>query len=482
MMRAGYNSSFDYDWSDTNLPYAYAAGTKPWLDNLPSGAATVVPIQVNASKTFRQNLKDTIAAAPGRVIVELGEGTYTLTKDQDYDSDTGEYTLFARAGSTTWERLYAFGFFDSSYKLRGLVGQGPDKTIITWASNGYNSKQLTAMQTLSYSDAASPIQASIWRFDSNSGSNSTPVFIGGLTFRGTDQGLLSSYSGTLLGTSTITTPQPAPYGGIFHYANNGGRMTCSHVRFQGVGRATYSAPPFETGHVGSQRSYTKYYNCEFDGRLAAEVNATRPRRSGMVMFNNEYEGTIQDCWLHHNSLSRYAVNDENYTISNTQYTITRCKIDHVVDNGNVDPVYGSLGGFSGYPACTGFESCMAAITLTDCIFVIDGSLGSGTWGVQNHLSLTSTGADRHGGRLMIVGGEWRCDNRTAIDGFFTLRVPSNVAWYTDGLATTLSIKDSASGAPKTAYTVTNAQYHALTAASLASAGVTPATHYIARLS
>ena len=471
-----------YDWSEGKLPWIYDGATKPWLDNVPSGAASVVPIQVNPAKTFRQNLQATIAAAPGRVIVELGEGTYTLTKDQDYDSGTGEYTLFARAGGTTWERMYAFAFFDGTYKLRGLIGQGPDKTIITWDSNGYNSKQMTALQSISSGGQASPLQTSVWRFDSNSGSNTTPVFIGGLTFRGTDQGILSTYTGTPLGDSPINTPQPAPYAGIMHQANNGGHMTYSHVRFQATGHASYSAPPYETGQGNSQRSYTTYIACEFDGRLATEVNPTRPRRSGVVMFNDEYNGTMVDCWMHHNALSRYAVNDENYGNSGTQYNLTRCKIENVVDNSNIDPVYGSLGGFDGYPACAGFESTKAAITMTDCIFVADGSLGAGTWRVQNHLSLTKTSAAaRPGGRLQVIGGEWRCSNRPGIDKFLTIRVPNGTEWYSDGLATTINVRDSPGSSPKTAYTVNNSQYHALTTASLASAGITPQTHYIARI-
>jgi hypothetical protein len=437
------------DWSTTNLPWAYSS-TSDFTTRWPAGV-NIVPLQTGTGD-FYTDLQNTVNAAGARCVVQLPAGVFTFN----------QFRLIGSSG----DPLYAFGFWHSN--LQGLLGAGADKTFVRFAPNSMSSAQVTAIQNRTTTDG--PIQLGFMRLDSTV--STSPILLSGITFQGSDQNIISSSTSPY----GMVTPQPAPWQGITFFSDNKG-VIVSHCRFQAVGRVSTAAPPFETGHFTSQRGNVKVYNTEFDGRLAPEINSAQPRRAGAVMFNNETVGLLQDVWLHHSANSRYAVNDQN-TATTGVYTLTRCKLEQISNVNNTDPVYGALGGWTGELACAGFESTNATINVTDCIFSQDNPFTTG--GPPHHFELTTITRDPQGGRLFIVGGQYRDTTKPAVNGFTVIRVPTNTYWSRDGFATTIDVRDTAGGPRKTAYVVSTAQYNALTASSLAAAGITPATHYIVR--
>ena len=451
-----------YDWSDTNVPWAYSS-TSEFTTAWPSGVS-IVDIQTG-SGDFYTNLANTVNAAPGRVVVRLGSGVYSLNK----------FRMIGASGNPT----YSFGFWFP--KLQGFLGQGPDKTYIqldanatTVDTNGSTNRTADAHTYMEQMDPAAfaPLQRGLCRFD---GSAASPILLAGVTFRAADQLPLTakySDSGALTG---VYVPQPSPHQGVVLYS--GLSAILSYVRFQAAGRAMSSAPPFEMSNLGSQYGEIRINNCEFDGRRSPDLDPARPRRCGPLMGNNEDHHEMVDCWIHHSNISRYAVNDEN---RNTQgvYIVTRCKAEQITNNQNRDPAINSGNSLGGYTNATpfGWESCNGTITVTDSTVVQDNSQSSGQ--VPCHFQLTSVGArNPQGGRFYLHGGQHGNNGFPGLDGYVTFRIATNTYWVSDGYNNTIFAyhKDGQRLLPYQ-YTGT----WPASPATLQAAGVTPQTHYIVR--
>lgn len=448
-----------WDWSESNLPWAYS-DTSAFTQDWPVGTS-IVDIQTG-SADFYTNLAATVNAAPGRVVVRLGAGVYSVNK----------FRMIGASGLP----LYSFGFWFP--KLQGFLGQGPDKTFIqldanatTVDTNGTTDRTAdahTAMEQMDPADFA-PISRGLCRFDGTNAAS--PVLIAGVTFRAADQLPLTAKTGS----GTYYVPQPSPHNGVVLYA--GSYAIVQYVRFQAAGRAMSSAPPFECANVGSQYGTIQWRHCEFDGRRSASLDPAQPRRCGPIMVNNETVSEMEDCWLHHSNVSRYAANDENRDTQG-EYTLTRCKAEQITNNQNRDPAINggnSLGGVTN-ASCFGWESCNGTITLTDCIIKQDNNQSSGS--VPMHVQVTSVGArNPQGGRMYIYGGKYYNSGFPDLDEFLCVRVAPNTYWVSDGYNTTLHLFR------KDGYRLQPYQYTAAwppTAATLASAGVTPSTHYLVR--
>ena len=433
------------DWSTTNLPWAYTS-TSDFTSRFPAGTR-IVDIQTG-SADFWTNLSNTVAAAGARVVVRLGAATYHLNS----------FRLIGTSGDVK----YAFGFWFPN--LQGFLGQGPDKTIIQMDPNSVSSAQLSSISAMTTA-AGAPLQMGFARFDGLD--SSSPVLLAGLTFRGTDQPLMTTKASDL----PANVPQPCPFQGVTFYSGTFGIV--DHVRFQAAAHAATSSPPFEMAGATSQRASMQYFNCEWDGRLAPEVDSAQPRRCGIWMGNNETLALHQDCWFHHSNVSRYAANDQNIN-SQGAYTLIRCKIEQVTNTHNVDPVYGPLLGYTNAALC-GWESCNATISLTDCILSVDNSFTDN--GSSQHLQFTTVTRNPQGGRLTVKGGLFKNTGFPGIDGYLSVRAITNTYWVMDGLATTMNIQDSL-GNRKSAYVVSGSWPP--TAASLTAAGVSPSTHFLVR--
>ena len=439
-----------HDWSDTNLPWAYE-NTSVFTENWPADVQ-IVDIQTGSSDFFT-NLTNTVNAAGGRVVVRLNEGVYSLNQFRKYGS----------GGNPT----YAFGFYIPN--LQGLLGRGPDKTFVQMDANSISQEQMTYISNMNPADFV-PLQMGVCRFD---GGSSSPVLLAGLTFRAADQNMLTTKHPNL----DIVVPQPAPHNGVIIYQNSHARV--QYVRFQGVGRACNSQPPFECTNVGSQYGNIRYYKCEFDGRRSPDLDPARPRRCTVVMANNEDYHLMEDCWLQHTNISRYAANDENRNTQG-QYILTRSKIERISDTRNTDPALNggqSLGGYTD-PSALGWESCNGTVTLNDCIISQDNSQFQYQSTVPQHLQLTSVGSrNPQGGRFYVNGGEFRDTGWPGLSGFLRFRVSSSTYWYQDGFNTTLHVyhKDGQRLQP---HQVTGNWPPSV--ASLAANGITPTTHYLIR--
>lgn len=452
--------NLNWDWSDVNTPWAYSS-TSQFTEDWPSGV-TIVNIQTGSSD-FYTNLANTVNAASGRVVVQLGDGVYHLNK----------FRMIGSSGSP----LYSFGFWFP--KLQGFLGNGPDKTFIqfdadatTVDTNGTTDRTAdahTAMEQMDPADFA-PILRGFCRID---GTNSaSPVLLAGLTFRAADQLPLTAKA-----AGNYYVPQPSAHNGIVIYAGSYARI--QYVRFQAAGRAMSSAPPFECANIGSQYATIDWRYCEFDGRRSVDIDPARPRRCAPVMLNNETYSNMEDCWMHHSNLSRYAANDEN---RNTQgiYNVTRCKSEQITNTRNTDTAINNGNTLGAYTnACLfGWESCNGTINVTDCIMSVDNPYTDS--GISQDLQLTSVGSrNPQGGRMNILRGEYRNTGFPSLDGYLTMRVITNTYWYMDGLNTTVKAVNS-SGQRLQPY-VHTASWPPSTS-TLNAAGVTPQTHYIVRSS
>lgn len=456
-----------YEWSDNNLPWAYTS-TSQFREKWPAGVV-VVPLQTG-SADFYTNLKNTLdaQASGARVVVELPVGVFHLTK-------------FRVIGTGT-QKTYSFGFWFP--KLRGFVGQGPDKTFIQLDANAITvdldgvtdvtAQAHTEMENMDQADYA-PIQRALCRID---GTATSQVILSGLTFRAADQLPLTAKHSSL--TGQIALPQPSPHNGVNLY-DNGGNLGAivSYVRFQAAGRAMNSQPPFETANAQTGRGTVYWDHVEFDGRRSADIDPARPRRCGPVMTNGETISEMTDCYLHHSNLSRYAANDQNRDYSGI-YRFIRCKAEQITNVLNVDPNMNGGNSLGGYTNASpfGFESSNATITFTDCIVSQDNPYPtSGTGQIPMHYQLSHPGGrNPQGGKVYINGGRHHWVH-PQLEGFVGFRIGPTTPWWTDGFDNTIFVthEDGQRLAPHQV-TVTWPP----TKAYLDANNIKPSTHYLIR--
>lgn len=437
------------DWSDTNLPWAYT-DTAQFREKWPDGVR-VVPIQTG-STDFHTNLTNTINAAGGRVVVELGQGVYSFDR----------FRPIGASGDPT----YSFGFWHPN--LRGLVGQGADRTYVQMNANSMSQAQLDRLATMT-SAAFAPTQMGLMRID---GSATSPALIAGLTFRAADQQMLTAKASDI----PAIIPQPAPHNGLQIYGNS--HALISYVRFQAAGRGSTSAPPFECANAQSGASVITWDHCEFDGRRSPDLDPARPRRCGPVMVNGETLSVFEDCWFHHSNISRYAANDQSRNHQG-EYQLTRCRLNNITDTRNTDPALNggqTLGGFTNATPL-GWESTNGTISVTDCRIEQDNPHATGQ--VPCHFQLTHVGSrNPQGGRMYVSGTVCETGGFPTVGAFITFRISASTFWWTDGPATTLHVHHPETGARLNHHLYTGAWPP--NAATLATAGITPATHYLIR--
>ncbi len=419
------------------MPWAFtdpAVFTADWPQS-----TTIVNLQTGGG-TFYDRLKATVDAAGQRVVVRLPAGTHSFTS----------FRMIGSSGSPT----YAFGFWHPN--LQGFLGQGPEQTIVQIEPNSVSQAQLDHMQTMEAGPSGNPNMLGFMRFD---GKAASPILIAGVTFRGTDQPMLTDGTASVKSYDT-TFPQSAPYNGVSLYSSSPGIV--SYTRFQAAGRALTALPPFEHANLGSQYSPSmQIHHCELDGRLAPEINPSQPRRCGSLMANNETLHTVTDSWLHDMHLTRYAANDQNRDTYGV-YNIIRSKINF------------------GNKSCAGWESCAATINLTDCIMQVDTPEPSAKAANTFHTELTPVGSrsNPQGGRLNVTRGTFRSAKYPTMDGYLMVRAIASMHWVTDGYATTMRVID-ANGQRKQPYVVSS---WPTSTATLSAAGVTPETHFLVRTS
>lgn len=450
-----------WDYSTSNVPWAYSSPTD-WEARIPSGTRRIDGPDTDdwnsiISTVMAQNTTE-------RVLINLPNRPV-------FGMDA--FTPIGSSGDPT----YAFGAYHS--RLIGAVGEGPDKQAIQMNSDSMTTAQLNRMATMTKASFA-PLQMGIMRLD---GLGTNFCYFGGVTIRSEDQNLLTAVASDMTDMNPswetpVFTPQPAPHQGIVFYP--GTNAILSHVRFQAAGRAILSQPPFEMANMTTQYSTTRIYNTEFDGRRSAVLDPAQPRRCAPIMANNETLHSMEDVWLHHSNVSRYAANDENRN-TNGQYIVRRFKAEFMTDTRNVDPALNGGQPLGGHSPVTpfGWESSSASI------LVEDGYVHQGIDYTLNgqkpaHFQMTTVGSrNPQGGRLTIRNVRPYNEGYPDIDGFMILRVGNTTYWKSDGYANTIQVYHPVSGNRLTAYEYTGAWPPSR--AGLAAVGVRPETHYLVAL-
>jgi hypothetical protein len=455
-----------YDWSESNLPWAYTS-TSQWEQDLPAGVP-VVPLSPTGT-SFYERLHNTVTAATGRVIVRLPDGVHRFTQFKTIGS-----------GGAPHYSTYAFGYWNP--KLAGFVANGPDKCIVEMGPNAVSQAQLDHMKTMTQG-AFIQLQMGLIRLDTEYNSAPAPIYLGGVGFEAAPQPLLTEVAADIVASAGVYVPQSAPHMGVVIYSSNNRRheeSIVTYCRFRGAGKAMMSQPPFELANISSQRNQIVFSHTEFDGRMSPRYDETRPRKCGVFMVNGGIDQRVKFCWMHHSNVSRYAANDEAVASTaplSNYYLIEGVKLDQLTNNQNRQPPINNGNSLGGYTNVSniGFESSNAKIEIVDCVVSVDNPYTSGQ--IACHIQLTNTGAARPGGRLYVKGGTYRHTVFPQLNGFVTFRIQQSTNWATDGYNNTLDVrlKDNVRLAP---YQVTGTWPP--TAAALQAAGVTPETHYLVR--
>ena len=456
-----------WDWTEDSPPWAYpedlsleerhALFTADW-----DADVEIIPLNNSLGSTFWDRLYNTVNAHGGRPVVYIPEGVYQLTKFKRIPYDN----------SGTWN--YAVGFWHP--RLRGLLGDGADKTIIEMAPNSMAPEQLADLETRS-STTYQVSEIRCFRIDSNKGTSR--VHISGVGFRAHDQQPIKAVASDIAAKG-VKVPTPAPHSGMSIFVGDTATWKptpaiVSYCGFWGFARALLSQPPFEHTNISSQFGDILMHHVESDGRRHKDIDPTQPRRCGTIMANNEIKHELRDFWFHHNMLSRYAVNDQNYNTSG-HYQGIRLK-------GN--DISNFIVGGSTNPTLMGWETTSAKITLDDVYLTIDNDSMAGA--TQQHLGFTLVpgGKERvlpaEVGPLIVNGGRFRNKAWPQLDGMLSIRLkPEDQAggspWYyrRDEL---IFVYDE-NGVRKKAWEYTGVWPP--TATQMAAAGVSASTHYLVR--
>jgi hypothetical protein len=356
-----------YSWDDPNkqwiapgrdslsviinsFPARYTDATTPWLlkpgesllDNMPTGV-TIVDASSYTDSTDLYTILNTIeTTSPNPVYVRFDAKTYYLNSFRNY-------------GTSDWR-----GFANVNKKVMGMVGHSSQTTVIQVSPTAISSSE-GAVDFALNATAPNPIPITTLYFSNTS--VSTPVFISGITFRGTLQTPFSVYSSASQASfrKNHTVPSPLPYRGIAIWqAITGARM--QFCRFQGLGFTLNTAPPFETGALDINRDRGMvYYRNEIDGRIASEIDPSRPVAGGGIMWNKSTYSFVKDTWQHHTRRSGFATNTNTNT-ENESYNVENLQAERIADTN--DGWAGDNGFFNG----SNVEEVIGTFTYTNARF------------------------------------------------------------------------------------------------------------------
>ncbi len=312
-------------YSPTNNPTKIKL-TESVYDNMPAGVTVVNITDYSSSHELYEALQEVATTVSQPVYVQLEATNYTISTLVSYSTND-------------WR-----GWANSNKRVMGLIGHGPDQTFITVQPTAVSSSAGARDFVLNATNSA-PVSPTALYF-SNDGT-SVPLFISGITFRGTLQTPYGVYSAASQSYFRInqTASSPLAWNGMSIWRGNA-NARMQYCRFQGFGFALNTAPPFECGAINSNRcTGMTFYRCEWDGRIAAEIDSSQPRASGGLMWNKESSIFVVDSWLHHTRRSGWATNTN--TGSTTEaYTGTNFQLDEIANQPN-DGWAGDNGGFNG---------------------------------------------------------------------------------------------------------------------------------------
>jgi len=313
-------AEIDNIFSSTNVPYLPGPGESLY-DNMPD-RPVVDAINFSSSSDIYTVLQavESSAAANGGVYVRLQKATekvYTLNDFKSY-------------GTNNW-----LGFANSSRRVMGFIGAGApttaDESIIRIAPGAVNAS--AGARTFALNATANPTPIGALYF-SGSGTT-TPFFFSGIRFQGTLQTPFSTYSSAsqTYFRRNQTVASPLPWRGMSLWRAQPGSIM-QFCLFEGFAWAMNSAPPFEMGIIDTNYSNgLRIRRCEFDGRIAASIDSSRPRSSGGIMWNKDLDITVEDSWLHHTRRSGFAMNT-NTNSTSERYAAINFQTDEIANVGD----------------------------------------------------------------------------------------------------------------------------------------------------
>ncbi len=286
-------------WSAANPPAKVRTG-ESLLDNIPKGVPIIQASSYSSTRDFGELNFLIDANAPSAGYVQLDAGIYTISTMRNY------------VGSG-----YR-GFINEKRKVLGWIGKvdanGNLLTKVRVAPNMISSSPGGVDAVLGSTKAAPTGGTAIYLSDTNA---SVPLFISGIIFQGSLQTPFSVYplAASQGIKSNANVPSPLCFNGMAIWgAQPGSRVQFS--KFEGFGFALTTAPPFEAGAVNTNRSNgLTRYRVEVDGRISADIDASRPRASGGWMQNKETLQTVDSSWDHHTRRSGYATNTNTNSTS-----------------------------------------------------------------------------------------------------------------------------------------------------------------------
>jgi hypothetical protein len=336
----------------TNLfPARYTDANSPWqlqpgeslLDDMPAGATIVNANSYSSSTDIYTILQAVETTATGPVYVRFDAKTYYLSSFRNY-------------GTNDWR-----GFTNANRRVMGLIGHASQTTVFQVSPSAISSSDGAVEYALNSTASTGPVPITTL-YLSNSTVN-TPLFISGITFRGTLQTPFSVYSSASQASfrKNHTVASPLPYRGIAIWAAiAGSRM--QFCRFQGLGFTLNTAPPFETGALDINRDNGMvYYRNEVDGRIASEIDSSRPVAGGGIMLNKSTYSLVKDTWQHHTRRSGFATNTNTNNV-NENYYVDNLQAERIADTND------SWAGDNGYFNGSNVEEVIGTFTYTNARF------------------------------------------------------------------------------------------------------------------
>lgn len=363
---------------------AYLKAGESLLDNKAAGLPVLLASSFSSTRDLTDLLHLIDDTAPTPCTVQLEAGVYDFTKMRSY--------------STTDKR----GFTNAKRKVLGFVGRtgafGELTTKIRVSPTMMSSTPGAVESSLNATKAAPAAPVVIYL----SGSGAAyPLFISGIDFQGSLQTPYAQYpNATAQGISrNQTVPSPIVYQGLAIWAAPAGSRV-QFCKFNGFSFSATTAPPFEAGAMSTNRSNgLTRYRCEVDGRIAAEIDPTRPRAGGGWMQNKESSQTAIDCWDHHTRNSGFATNtntqdtSEVFTVSNYLVEEIANQLDGWVSDGTSTLPPGFAGsnveGFLGTGTYTNFHANVARGSHINYAIPYSGS--AGVYSLPNRVILRVTG-------------------------------------------------------------------------------------------
>lgn len=333
---------FPDDWNPLEL-----GPGQSFTDRMAVGTYYVLASAHSASREFRTMASAVAASGLAAAFQKTGPGTFSPV------STSGSVYVRLESGQYNFSSLVSYGennwlgYANGNRRVMGFIG-ADDESSVVYVQPGCvdNSTQMSTggaadvtARELALNATTSPVPIGALYLSNTS--TTTPIYIAGVTFRGslqTPYGVLSAASQTYM-KRNASAPTPLPWRGLSIWRAIAGSMIWK-CKFEGFGFALNTAPPFEMGAID-----TNYDN----GLTIEDVYIDGMRWSGGLMWNKAIKTKVINSLCRNTRRSGWATNtntgrtDEVYEAENFQVR----DIANVGDDGWPSDITSLPGGFNG---------------------------------------------------------------------------------------------------------------------------------------